>query len=235
MQLLLIRHGQSEPNTTTPDWDLSTRGEWEARRAGRRLADVGVTHILSSPLLRALATAHIIAEELDHRPVEVWLELREGFDNNYQGGSRAGLLSRFPRVTLPAGMTDDGWTYAGDTPELFAARCRRILAMLKARFGADDRVLVVTHGGFANYLLHAILRIPSGTPVWFEMASGALTVIRFVPALERVEWPLYPAFEAEILSVNDTTQRYSKAAATGQRKPGSTSSPSRSSSSVSAR
>ncbi|MDQ2829942.1 MAG: histidine phosphatase family protein [Chloroflexota bacterium] len=205
MQLLLVRHGQSEPNTTTPDWDLSARGEWEARRAGRRLVDAGVTHILSSPLLRALSTTHIIAEELDHRPVEVWPELREGFDKDYQGGGRAELLSRFPRVTLPAGMPDDGWSYAGDTPELFAARCGRILAMLKTRFGTDDRVLIVTHGGFANYLLHAILCIPPGTPVWFEMANGALTVIRFVPVRERVEWPLYPAFEAEILGVNDTT------------------------------
>jgi len=62
MQVLLVRHGESEPNAATPDWDLSARGEWEAQRVGQRLSGVGVTHVVSSPLLRALATAHIIAE-----------------------------------------------------------------------------------------------------------------------------------------------------------------------------
>jgi broad specificity phosphatase PhoE len=205
MQLFLIRHGQSEPNTATPDWDLSTQGEREARCVGERLRGTGVTHILSSPLLRALTTAHIIAETLNHRPVEVWLELREGFDNDYRGSSRAVLQSRFPRVILPATLPAAGWMYTGDTRDLFAARCRSVLAMLKARFGVDDRVVLVAHGGFINYLLHAIAYIPAHAPVWFEMANGALTHVRFVRDLDQKTWPLYPAFEVEILTLNDTT------------------------------
>ncbi len=77
MQMLLVRHGESEPDAATPDWDLSARGEWEARRAGQRLSSVGVTHLVSSSLRRALATAHIIAAELDHRPIEVWPDLSQ--------------------------------------------------------------------------------------------------------------------------------------------------------------
>ena len=203
MHLLLVRYGQSEPSTMTPDWGLSAQGEREARRIGGLLAGVGIAHILSSPLLRALATAQIIAEEIDHRPVEVWLDLREGFDHDYQGSSRADLVSRFPRATFPADMPDAGWTYAGDTPELFFARCARMLDMLRTRFRADEHVAVVTHGGFANYLLHAILHIPPRAPVWFEMANGAMTTVRFVPEQERRAWPLYPAIEAEILTMND--------------------------------
>jgi len=203
MQLLLVRHGESEPDAATPDWDLSARGEWEARRAGQRLGGGGVTHLLSSPLRRALVTAHIIAEGLDHRPIEAWPDLREGADADYRGCSRAELRSRFPRVTVPTGMPEEGWTYRGDTRERFATRSQRMLDLLTTRFGVDDRVVVVTHGGFANYLLRAIARIPPDAPIWFEMANGALTTVRFVPAHERAEWPLYPASEADILGMND--------------------------------
>ncbi len=205
MELFLVRHGQSEPTSATPDWDLSRQGEREARRVGERLSSSGVTHILSSPLLRALATAQIIAETLDHQPVEVWLDLREGFDDEYRGSSRTALLSRFPRVILPGSLPTAGWTYPGDTHDLFVARCRTVLAMLKARFGVEDRVVLVTHGGFINYLLHAVAHIPSHAPVWFEMANGALTHLRFVRDQDQKAWPLYPAFEVEILTLNDTT------------------------------
>jgi broad specificity phosphatase PhoE len=78
-----------------------------------------------------------------------------------------------------------------------------MLARIGTRFVADDCVVVVTHGGFAHYLLHAILRSPPDTPVWFDMANGALTHIRFLQKQDREEWPLYPAFEAEILAMND--------------------------------
>jgi len=158
---------------------------------------------VSSPLLRALATAHIIAERIDHRPIEVWPDLREGADDDYRGCSRAELRSRFPRVAVHADMPDEGWAYPGDTRERFAARSQRMLDLLTTRFGVDDRVVVVTHGGFANHLLRAIARIPPDAPVWFEMANGALTTVRFVPAHERAEWPLYPASEADILGMND--------------------------------
>jgi broad specificity phosphatase PhoE len=203
MHIILVRHGEAERDAVTPDWDLSRRGVQQARLTGERFVDTGLTHIVSSPLLRALTTAHIIAEVIDQRTVDVWPDLREGSDDAYRGASRVVAAARFPRALLPASMPDDGWLYAGDTYASFVARCRQVVDALAARFHRDDRVLVVTHGGFANHVLHALLHLPPWAPIWFDMAHCSLTTIRLVPEHEREGWPLYPPSEVDILGLND--------------------------------
>jgi broad specificity phosphatase PhoE len=203
MHIILVRHGEAAHDAATPDWDLSRRGVQQARLTGGRLVGARLTHIVSSPLLRALATAHIIAEAIDQQTVDVWPDLREGSDDAYRGVSRGVIEARFPRALLPARMPTDGWLCVGDTYASFAARCRRVLDEFSARFAADDRVLVVTHGGFANHLLHALLHMPPWTPVWFDVAHCSLTTVRLVPEHEREGWPLYPPNEVDILGMND--------------------------------
>ena len=52
---------------------------------------------------------------------------------------------------------------------------------IETTFGHGDRVAVVTHGGLANLLLHAILRIPPATPQWFELHNASITHLRLAP------------------------------------------------------
>jgi phosphohistidine phosphatase len=74
MNLYLVRHGDALARggavATDADRPLSSRGEGEARRAGRLLSlmDPAVTLVLTSPALRALETARLIAEALPGRP-----------------------------------------------------------------------------------------------------------------------------------------------------------------------
>ncbi len=208
MHIVLVRHGEAEPSAATPDWGLSERGARQARLTGERFVGAGLTHIVSSPLLRALGTAHIIAEAIGQREIDVWPDLWEGSDNAYRGAGRGVIEACFPRALLPTSMPDDGWLYEGDTYASFAARCQRVLDEFTARFAPDDRVLVVTHGGFANHLLHALLRIPPWTPVWFDLAHCSLTTVRLVPEHEREGWPLYPPNEVDILGMNDVAHLY---------------------------
>lgn len=103
-------------------------------------------------------------------------------------------------------MTEDGWNHGGDIQyEMFFARAEQVLEQIKQQFGLDDHVGIVTHGGFANYLLHAILHIAPTTPQWFELANCSLSCVRVMPepAKERPNWPLYPPVEAEVLNLND--------------------------------
>jgi len=70
--LFLIRHAKSSwDDTTLPDKDrpLNDRGRRDAPKMGERLAkrDVKPDLILSSPAVRALRTAEIIAKKLDSR------------------------------------------------------------------------------------------------------------------------------------------------------------------------
>lgn len=72
MKVIFVRHGQTDeniagrhqPGKTT----LSQLGKQQAIEAGHALASAGVTHIISSPLNRALETAGLIANEFDIIP-----------------------------------------------------------------------------------------------------------------------------------------------------------------------
>ncbi len=207
VDLFLVRHGDAlgvdGAGNATPDGALSLLGERQARLVGARLAGAGVTRILSSPLVRALATASHIAEACRHRSVEVWPELREGYSETHHGYGRADLAARFPLSVLPAGVAGDGWDHGGDTPVSLTGRAARIATLLAARCAPDDRAIVVSHGGIVNYLLHVLLGVPSSAPVWFEMDNGAITALRLVPEPERRDWPLYPPVAVELLTLND--------------------------------
>ena len=74
--LFLIRHAKSSwDDTALPDKDrpLNDRGRRDAPKMGERLAkrDVKPSLILSSPAVRALRTAEIIAKKLDYRRKDI--------------------------------------------------------------------------------------------------------------------------------------------------------------------
>jgi broad specificity phosphatase PhoE len=211
MELLIVRHseclGQCDPSAgNDPDTPLSPLGEQQARQTARRLQSEAITHVLSSPLLRALATATTLADVLGVDVVDVWPELREGWNEPYQGRGRAELLQRFPAARLPASITDLGWRHDGDmTYAHFFRRAEQTLQRIKSCFGPQDRIVLVTHGGFANSLLHALLNIAATTPQWFKLANCSISHIRLVPEpeVERTNWPLYPPVAVEVFSIND--------------------------------
>jgi phosphohistidine phosphatase len=79
--LFLIRHAKSSwGDTALPDKDrpLNDRGRRDAPKIGERLAkrDVKPDLILSSPAMRALKTAEIIAKKLDYRRRDIVVDDR---------------------------------------------------------------------------------------------------------------------------------------------------------------
>ena len=79
--LFLIRHAKSSwGDTALPDEDrpLNDRGRRDAPKMGERLAkrDVKPDLILSSPAMRALETAEIIAKKLDYRRKDIVVDGR---------------------------------------------------------------------------------------------------------------------------------------------------------------
>ena len=79
--LFLIRHAKSSwDDTALPDKDrpLHDRGKRDAPKMGKRLArrDVKPDLILSSPAMRALMTAEIIAKKLDYKRKDIVVDDR---------------------------------------------------------------------------------------------------------------------------------------------------------------
>jgi 2,3-bisphosphoglycerate-dependent phosphoglycerate mutase len=216
MQFYFIRHGQSANNylyeTTgasegrSEDPALTPVGRQQAEilacflkrndltRARQfdqqNLAGFGITHLYTSLMVRAVATADIIARELN-LPFAAWEELHEGggiyLDDaqtgekrGQPGKNRAYFATRYPNLILPEVLDDTGWwnrpfeEYAQVFP-----RAQRFLNDLLARHGGtEDRVAVVSHGDFYNVLLRTIFKI-AREDVWFGMNNAAITRIDF--------------------------------------------------------
>jgi phosphohistidine phosphatase len=79
--LFLVRHAKSsrdDPSLPDQDRPLDDRGRQDARKMGKRLAkrDVKPDLLLSSPALRALTTAQLIAEEVGYERKDIVVDDR---------------------------------------------------------------------------------------------------------------------------------------------------------------
>lgn len=211
MLLFLVRHGECFGNVDAaqyadPDTALTPLGEIQATRVGERLAELNVTHLVSSPLMRALATTQIIADKTSIAHFEVWMDLREGNHGQYWCQPRCQLAAKAPKARLPEALGEADWLHETANYQVFTQRCERVITHLTATFTHADRVVVVTHGILASNLLHVLLGITWQRPTWFELANGSLTCVRLVadPAAERPGWALLPPVDIEVAYVNDT-------------------------------
>jgi len=210
MLLTIVRHGEclgqsDQQYFADPDSPLSPYGIAQAQATAQQLAQENVTHIISSPLLRALATADRLAVACSISSFDVWPELREAFTGTYPGISRSHLQAQFPVALFGDSITDDGWSHGdADLPALWH-RCRTLLKRIQEQFTHQDHLVLVAHGGCANYLLHVLLGIDQTQPQWFELDNGSITRVRLVPEpeVERPNWPLYPPIFVEVKHVND--------------------------------
>lgn len=177
MQLYYIRHGQSENNLL---WDqtgssegrsedpaLTKVGEQQAERLAlfmttatadvdtngrdyQNITGYGITHLYCSLMIRAVATAVIVARRLGIPPV-AWPDLHE----------TGGIFHYDPESEEVTGLPGNPRAYF-EAYEERPARAERVLDELLARHGdTEDRVAFVSHGGFYNHLLAAILGLPN--------------------------------------------------------------------------
>jgi 2,3-bisphosphoglycerate-dependent phosphoglycerate mutase len=217
MQLYFIRHAQSANNKLydeTGSWngrdsdpELTELGHEQAQRLAEHVActngesphrdyvnrgGFGFTHLYSSPMVRALATAVYLSAALD-LPLVVWEELHEvggiffiddktGERIGQPGKTRSELAARFPLAQLPATLTDSGWwNRSPESAEVLAQRARRFVNDLVERHGGDDRVAIVSHGGFYNLVLAELQGAPADNGFWFNINNTGITRFNFVP------------------------------------------------------
>jgi 2,3-bisphosphoglycerate-dependent phosphoglycerate mutase len=171
----------------------------------------GLTHIYTSLMLRAVATGTAVANALN-LPLVAWPDLHEG-GGIYLEDEESGLLvglpgnprsyfeQHYPNLVLPDSLGESGWWNRPfeERPDR-RRRAWRVWKELLQRHGeTDDRVALISHGGFYNHLLSIILHYGSGdkqTPempddlaltqethpgAWFAMNNTAISRMDFTP------------------------------------------------------
>ncbi len=149
-----------------------------------------ISRLYCSAMLRALQTASVIGQALNVRP-HVWVDIHEeggmwldhGADEGvrgYPGMTRTDISIHFPECNLPENITENGWWRHGfEERAHFLERAERVAATLRREAGSDERLAMVTHGGFAAYLLRALVCVPPDAPVFFHHDNTGITHVRF--------------------------------------------------------
>lgn len=165
MKLYFVRHGESTANllhefsNSGQRHPLTDRGIEQARDVAEALHGLNIDRVYSSPVLRAVQTAQILAEALQ-APVEIMESLREWSVGVYEG------------TTDPQGwemhrQVQEDWFIHGKLEskmpggESFTEIRERFVpfidALLQQDGGSDRNVALVAHGGLYLAMLPLIL------------------------------------------------------------------------------
>ena len=195
-------HGRND------DPALTDLGREQARRLGDFLRQPGsaageglpdlqnvggfdITHLYCSLMVRAVATGTAVSRALG-LPLVAWMDAHEvggihqvdresGERHGLPGRNRAYFEEHFPSLVLPDSLGDGGWwNRPFESREQRLDRARRFVSDLLIRHGdGDDRVAVISHGGFCNCIVRAIFGLPQGDHTWFSLNNVGITRIDF--------------------------------------------------------
>ena len=155
----------------------------------------GLTHIYTSLMERAAFTAAPIAQALDI-PLIAWKEIHEeggiysrGDKTNVlglPGQPRSFFMQNFQTLALPDDLDETGWwNRPFEAEEERQPRADQVFAELLARHRdkegqPEQRVALVSHGGFFMRLLSAIIQLPwrqasHGLKSWFFLNNCSIS------------------------------------------------------------
>jgi 2,3-bisphosphoglycerate-dependent phosphoglycerate mutase len=168
------------------DSDIVAKG-----RDGQNVAGFRFTHLYTSLMARSVATGTAVAHALG-LPLLAWEDLHEmggiyldddltGEPVGLPGKNRAYFEENYPDLVLPDTLGAAGWwNRPMETREQGSVRAQRFVHELLQRHGdSADRVAVISHGGFYNHVLAAVLGMPRIEDFWFVLNNAAITRIDF--------------------------------------------------------
>ena len=183
MHLTLVRHAETGHNADSrvqgqADIPLSDLGVRQAAALGEHLRRQPIVSVISSPLVRAYATAEAIAAP-HGLAVEADPALMEMDVGTMEGLSVAEMRSRFPDF-LAAWMTDRGPSLpmpGGESLEQVQARAWRVVERLNERF-TDETVALVSHNFVLSGLITRALEMPLHEFRRFRLSVCGVTTLR---------------------------------------------------------
>ncbi|WP_226682338.1 histidine phosphatase family protein [Sutcliffiella horikoshii] len=181
MEILLIRHGQSEADILQvhegrADYPLTELGRMQAKRLACRLNEHCPPDIIwTSTLKRAAETATILAEEVG------CMLIKEPNLMEFNNGVLAGLpreLAATKYPLPPGGRKPHERIQNGESEIEFRMRVETALSKILAESSAVVRIAIVSHGGTISNLLKALLQLPVHTNIRFPTGDTGMHTIR---------------------------------------------------------
>jgi broad specificity phosphatase PhoE len=193
MKIILIRHGETQPNAKKryvgwTDCRLNKKGRWQARKIGHHLSKNPIHKVYASDLKRAVEFAKIAFKDAT---IEKTPDLREINFGIFEGMKHGEILKRYPRH-YEAWLSDPYKTAIpkGESLLRLAKRVRRSFK----KFISDNRnktFAVVSHAGPLKILLGEIMQSRNFWNVSVDNAS--------ISIIEKTKGKLH------ITTLNDTS------------------------------
>jgi broad specificity phosphatase PhoE len=186
MDILLLRHGESEGNAQSRmqgrrDYPLSALGRLQAARAGAFVASQGpFAAVYASPLERAFETATIAAAQGVRPEPMIDEDLHEIAAGSLEGMNEAEIHAAHPTF-MQRSLTETGdfSDYGGESYLDVQARVKRVMSRIEALHrAAMDRVLLVGHGGFHYQLAKALMCEPVPRVCIIKIGNCTATLLR---------------------------------------------------------
>jgi probable phosphoglycerate mutase len=178
--IYLVRHGQTVFNAEgrfqgQSDSPLTTLGETQARRIGRRLRDLvgDDATLVASPLGRTQHTARIIAEALDHRrPIQLDARLAEVTMGVWDGMTGEDIDFAYPGAR--DGLSRFDWWFHSPDGESHTVFCTRLADWLAEAQAGPKPLVTVSHGGASRVLRGLYLGLPKEEALRLDTPQDAI-------------------------------------------------------------
>ncbi|KAA0547161.1 histidine phosphatase family protein [Bacillus sp. BGMRC 2118] len=178
MQILLIRHGQSEADLLnvhegSADYPLTQEGTYQAiRMADRVLKEFPPEYIWASTQKRATKTAQILADKIGC-PIEFVKDLREHDNGHLAGKSKK-------EVPFPWGIQPhEKFGEIGESAMEFRLRGEQILSVIREKSKSHQRIAIVSHGGMISRLIESFLGLPSYYDILFKTDDTGIHLLEY--------------------------------------------------------
>lgn len=187
MQILLIRHGQSEADILnvhegSADFPLTDVGIRQATKMANRVKmEFPPEFIWASHYKRASKTASILAETIGC-PIEFLPELRE-----HDNGDMAG--KPLEEVPFPWGLLphEKFGTY-GESAMEFRARGEHIFSFINESSKDYNRIAIVSHGGTISRIIESFLGLPFVHNVFFKTEDTGIHLLEYTDRVRLIHF-----------------------------------------------
>jgi len=170
-EIILIRHGETEWNSQQrmqghSNSDLSSVGQAQIQALGQWMKNVPFDHIYSSDSLRAKQTAEAITQFSGHK-LKIDLRLREKNLGVFEGLTSEEARERHPEVFSLFKTAGSKYVIdEGESTQQLQDRALEIVDEIRIKY-LEERVLLVTHGGFIRVVMKHSLGLSLETPTRF--------------------------------------------------------------------